>query len=230
MPRKQKTVDRKILDNSTPDPKTGCWVWNHKKMLSRYGRPRICQDGKWMIAARAAYEHWIGPIPKDMVACHKCDNGLCVNPNHLFVGTQQENVRDCIQKGRFKWSGFTGTHCPRGHELTPENLIDYTEPNGRTKHRRCRACFNAAQRARTARLSTKKPPMQPPVEIAAKMVGGECKRGHEFTDANTQWRFEKGYWKRACKACRAETAYRAYRAKNGLESDGDPKKRYRYGT
>lgn len=229
MPRKQKTVEQKIRDNSTPDPVTGCWVWNHKKMLSRLGRPRICQDGKWQMASRAAYEHWVGPIPKDMMACHKCDNGMCVNPYHLFIGTQKDNVRDCIEKGRYKWSGSADGLCKRGHELVGDNVIEVTEPNGRTKHRFCKKCRYEWGRLRRARLSTKKPPRIAPPEIVAKMGGGLCMRGHEFTLQNTQWRLEGIYWKKACKRCKAELAYMAYRRKNGLEGVGDPKKRYRHG-
>ena len=79
--------------------KEECIIWKGKTCFSgRYGR--VVGAGKNLMAHRYTWVINFGPIPKGMVVCHKCDNGLCVNPNHLFLGTQKDNVHDMIKKGR----------------------------------------------------------------------------------------------------------------------------------
>lgn len=85
---------------------SGCWLWiagtrpNGKGVP--YGRHFI--DGKSIGAHRFSFEIAHGVIPKGMYVCHKCDMPLCVNPDHLFVGTHHDNMRDMVQKKR----SFTG--------------------------------------------------------------------------------------------------------------------------
>lgn len=79
----------------------GCWLWTGKKRKDidgGYGLIKI--DGRITRAHRVSYKTYKGPIPKGLFVCHTCDVPLCVNPNHLFVGTLQENNYDMYKKGR----------------------------------------------------------------------------------------------------------------------------------
>lgn len=82
--------------------KSGCWEWLGS-LSGRDGRASISVDGKMRMGHRVSFEHFKGPIEKGLLICHKCDNPKCVNPDHLFKGTQKDNVYDAIKKGRF-WS------------------------------------------------------------------------------------------------------------------------------
>jgi len=76
----------------------GCWIW---KSAKRPGKsPNWYFDGKEQLVHRWSYEYHNSQIPNGMVVCHRCDQPHCVNPDHLFVGTHQDNVQDCIKKGR----------------------------------------------------------------------------------------------------------------------------------
>jgi hypothetical protein len=114
------------------------------KALHRQGYGKHFAKGKTIIAHRWAWEIVNGPIPDGLLVCHKCDVTSCVNPDHLFIGTQKENLKDCRDKGR--WHGMNQfikkTHCLRGHPLSGDNLYLH-----RGK-RHCRACRAADDRAR----------------------------------------------------------------------------------
>ena len=78
----------------------GCWLWT-RSTAKGYGTIRIGGNERKMVRVhRVSYEHFVGPIPNGLFVCHKCDVRHCVNPDHLFVGTNSDNVQDCVKKGR----------------------------------------------------------------------------------------------------------------------------------
>lgn len=81
----------------------GCWNWTGSRTSRGYGEfRRLC-------ASRVAYSMFRGVNPEGMYVCHTCDNRLCVNPSHLFLGSCLDNVRDCIAKGRARRGTSVGT-------------------------------------------------------------------------------------------------------------------------
>jgi len=77
-----------------------CWIWNGGVFSKDKPYAKFYHRGKLVKASRYAYRLYKGRIPKGLDVLHKCDNPLCVNPNHLFLGTQLDNMRDMIRKGR----------------------------------------------------------------------------------------------------------------------------------
>jgi len=75
-----------------------CWPWTAYTNDMGYGM--IKHKGRALRAHRVAWELTYGPIPEGMFVCHHCDNPLCCNPAHLFIGTQADNLTDMAQKGR----------------------------------------------------------------------------------------------------------------------------------
>lgn len=80
-----------------------CWLWTGRLDTNGRGRLRITtgyKQSKTVLASRLSWELHSGEIPLDMVVCHHCDNPACVRQDHLFLGTQQDNVRDMVEKKR----------------------------------------------------------------------------------------------------------------------------------
>ncbi len=82
----------------------GCWEWVGSKYRGGYGHFRRKIDGKWKMykTHRYSYEYYTKTDALNNLICHTCDNPSCVNPDHLFIGTPQDNHDDMRSKGRWK--------------------------------------------------------------------------------------------------------------------------------
>lgn len=78
----------------------GCWMWKGSKDGGGYGTISTARGSAPAKAHRLSWEMRNGPIPPGQFVCHHCDTPACVNPDHLFLGTQKDNMRDCSRKGR----------------------------------------------------------------------------------------------------------------------------------
>lgn len=84
---------------STPEPMSGCWLWCGAAQSKGYGLFHD-DDKRLRSAHRGVWEAWKGPIPVGAHVLHSCDNPACVNPAHLFLGSNTDNMRDKVSKGR----------------------------------------------------------------------------------------------------------------------------------
>lgn len=123
-----------------------CWGW--KRAISSNGYGAIGVDGGLKGTHVLAYELWVGPVPEGLHVLHHCDNPPCCNPEHLRVGTREDNMQDMVSRGRSRNGREARTHCPQGHPLSGDNL--YVYPNGRRNCQECRRRWKREYRARKA--------------------------------------------------------------------------------
>lgn len=152
--KKTKTLAQRFwekVDKRGPDD---CWIWKGGRNDRGYGH--IFVDYKVRMATHVSWEFANGKdFPKGMCACHSCDTPACVNPNHLWVGTNGDNNRDCVAKGRNHYT--KKTHCPQGHPYSGKNLV--IRSDGYRECAECRRLRNEAKRLkRTERREALKRP------------------------------------------------------------------------
>jgi len=99
----RKILSKQIFESNYEKTK-GCWVWKGNVNQGGYGK-----IGTKGLAHRRAYEYTYGPIPKGKQVCHHCDNRLCVNPGHMFLGSIGDNMKDKCFKDRQAKGSRIGT-------------------------------------------------------------------------------------------------------------------------
>ena len=145
MSRKIRSLAEALVDRWTPDPATGCWVWNGKPNKQGYGQTKVGgRNGSVILAHLAVWRHLVGPVPDGLVLDHLCRRPLCVNPEHLEPVTDRVNV---VVRG----TGVTAqnarkTHCPKHHPYDEQNTRVRVDAKGRTS-RSCRTCDNRSRAA-----------------------------------------------------------------------------------
>lgn len=139
---KHGTVFERMLDKFVIEP-NGCWIWTASVDTKGYGQINRGGRGSGNVRShRAMYEAVRGPCPEGLVADHLCRNRRCINPDHLEFVSNRENI---LRGTGFSARHVVKTHCPRGHEYTPENTYTYKTM------RQCRECGRQRDRERYAR-------------------------------------------------------------------------------
>lgn len=114
MPRTDEQLKYWILSNFVRNPITQCWRWS--LMVDKDGYGAICVKRQKVRVHRLAYRLFVGEIPEGMLVLHSCDNPICFNPDHLYLGTHADHRRDMCLKGR--------ANNPRGEAVNSAKLTE----------------------------------------------------------------------------------------------------------
>ena len=126
-------------------PKSQCWMWRGDKDQDGYGV--FCVGGTTVKAHRFSYTWHSGTDPHPLHVLHRCNNPSCVNPLHLYAGTNQQNMDDRKASGGYS----TPSHCPAGHPYTGVNAYRYKLKHSPGYGTHCRKCKALRQREYVAR-------------------------------------------------------------------------------
>lgn len=131
---------------------TGCWEYQGVNS-SGYGQIQI--DGTFYYVHRLSMMIQLKSesIPDNLHTLHKCNNRCCWNPEHLYLGTNDDNIDDMVRAGRGRSGNSDKTHCKHGHEFTPANTYYCMGSHG--ERRQCRTCKAILDKERKERKRLK---------------------------------------------------------------------------
>lgn len=140
---------------------SGCWGWRGSKTEHGYGR--LSLGGRGAKIDRAHRVSWLlnfGPVPPGIDVCHKCDNPECSRPDHLFLGTRSDNMKDCVSKGRDRSVTARGSYSspnmgrPRGStKFSAEQIFDVRARFERGETHRAIAAASGVGRTAVGRIT-----------------------------------------------------------------------------
>ena len=117
-PRTQMIYDERFIEDRVEKiPFSGCWIW--MRSIGNKGYGNVAVGNKGWLAHRLSFSIFNRGLPGGLHVCHRCDVPSCVNPDHLFLGTDRDNLLDSINKGRRPKTGPTRGQCKNAH-LTQE--------------------------------------------------------------------------------------------------------------
>lgn len=132
-------IKKKFESKIKIDKVTGCWMWKGSRSWENYGGMSCCWEGKGKIypAHRLSYMIYVGEIPEGLQVLHKCNNKPCVNPNHLYVGTHQDNMRDLRNAGTLagKNNPNYGVHDPEKNKKISNSVKKWFKNNPNFKNK-----------------------------------------------------------------------------------------------
>ena len=111
---------------SIPVTESGCWLWTANTGRDGYGKIKV--NKHTVRAHRFSWEVHCGPIPNGLQVLHRCDVPCCVNPDHLFLGTNIDNVSDCVKKDRHARGNRNGSAILTDDDITAIRKIGRTVP------------------------------------------------------------------------------------------------------
>jgi hypothetical protein len=129
-----------------------CWEWQGSRNPDGYGNVRAYRERRTLKCHRVAYELSYGEAPSELHVLHHCDNPACVRPDHLFLGTHTDNMRDKERKGRSVSYEASLTHRVRGHPFDAANTRTTSKGS-----RECRACHVIHETERTKKRRQRDP-------------------------------------------------------------------------
>lgn len=149
-----KKVKRLLDARTSVNLETGCWEYFGTN-IDGYGQITINKVFYYVHRLSAMMFHGYTPELAHLHVLHRCHNNCCWNPEHLYIGTNEQNIQDRMDAGRSRNQNTDTTHCKHGHEFTEENTYWCKSSNGNVR-RQCRECKRVLDLERKARLKTLK--------------------------------------------------------------------------